>query len=201
MRKIAALIALSLAAFLAGCADDPALLGPAIKATFDEGLKAYDSGDYATAYQKWKSLDGADLAAMRNVGVMLRTGKGVEKDPAAAEAILGRAAEGGLFTAQADLGDMLLKGEAGPPDPKKAAGWLALAAQAGHPKAEFELGQLYEEGNGVPKNIETARALYKAAAEDGVADASARLAALPQELPPWVSAEPEPVSEQPATGH
>jgi len=201
MRKTAALIALSLAAFLGGCADDPELSGPAIKATFDDGLKAYDSGDYATAYQKWKSLDGADLAAMRNVGIMLRTGKGVQKDPEAAAAMLARAAEGGLFTAQADLGDMLLKGEAGPPNPKKAAGWLALAAQAGHPMAEFELGQLYEEGNGVPKNIETARALYKAAAEDGVADAAARLAALPRELPPWVQAEPAPAPDQPATGH
>ena len=63
---------------------------------------------------------------MRNVGTMLRTGKGVEKNPKAAEAMLERAAEAGLFTAQADLGDMLLKGEAGPPDPKAAAPWLAM---------------------------------------------------------------------------
>jgi TPR repeat protein len=184
MRKSAALLALSLAALLGGCAGDPELSGAAIKATFDEGLKAYDSGDFETAYKKWSSIDGADLAAMRNVGIMLRTGKGVQKDPKAAEAMLERAAEAGLFTAQADLGDMLLNGEAGPPDPKAAAPWLVMAAQAGHPRAQYELGQLYEQGVGVPKNIETARTLYKEAAASGMAEAAKRLAALPPEPPP-----------------
>ena len=184
MRKTAALIALSLAVLLGGCAGDSELSGAAIKATFDEGLKAYDSGDFETAYKKWSSIDGADLAAMRNVGIMLRTGKGVQKDPKAAEAMLERAAEAGLFTAQADLGDMLLKGEAGPPDPKGAAPWLAMAAQAGHPMAQYELGQLYEQGDAIPKNIEAARVLYRAAAAGGVEEAAKRLAALPPEPPP-----------------
>jgi TPR repeat protein len=167
------------AALLGGCAGDPQLSGGDIKTTFDEGLKAYDSGNYEAAYQKWSSIDEVDLAAMRNVGTMLRTGKGAQKDPKAAEAMLKRAAEAGLFTAQADLGDMLFKGEAGPPDPKAAAPWLAMAAEAGHPMAQYELGQLYEQGAGVRKDIEAARTLYKAAAAGGVADAAKRLAALP----------------------
>jgi TPR repeat protein len=181
MRKIhPALLALCLAgAVLAACADDPVDSSAAIKTIFDEGLKDYDSGNFEAAYKKWSTIDEVDLAAMRNVGIMLRTGKGVQKDPKAAEAMLQRAAEAGLFTAQADLGDMLLKGEAGPPDPKAAAPWLAMAAQAGHPMAQYELGQLYEQGDAIPKNIEAARALYKAAAAGGVAEAAKRLAALP----------------------
>ena len=182
MRKTAALIALSLA-LLGGCASDSALTSSAIQATFAEGLKDYDSGNYEAAYKTWSSIDTVDLAAMRNVGTMLRIGKGVQKNPKAAEAMLGRAAEAGLFTAQADLGDMLLKGEAGAPDPKAAAPWLAMAARAGHPMAQYELGQLYEQGVAIPKNIEAARALYKAAAAGGVADAAGRLAALPSEPP------------------
>jgi TPR repeat protein len=175
------LIALCLCGALAGaCADDP----QAIRQTFDEGLKAYDSGDFATAYQKWSSIEDADLAAMRNVAIMLRTGKGVKKDPQAAQEMLERAARAGLFTAQADLGDMLFKGEAGPPDPKAAAPWLALAARAGHPMAQLELGQLYEQGIAVPKNIEAARELYKAALAGGVAEAAKWLAGLPPEPPP-----------------
>ena len=167
------------AALLGGCADDPVLSSTTIQATFDEGLKDYDSGNYEAAFKKWSSIDDVDLAAMRNVGSMLRTGKGVQTDPKAGFSMLQRAAEAGLFTAQADVGDMLLKGEAGPPDPKAAAPWLALAAQAGHPIAQYELGQLYEQGAGVPKDIEAARSLYKAAVAGGVADAAKRLAALP----------------------
>jgi TPR repeat protein len=184
MRKSAALPALCLAAaLLGGCASDSTPTSSAIQATFAEGLKEYDSGNYEAAYKTWSSIDMVDLAAMRNLGTMLRIGKGVPKNPKAAEAMLERAAEAGLFTAQADLGDMLLKGEAGPPDPKAAAPWLAMAARAGHPTAQYELGQLYEEGVAIPKNIEAARALYKAAAAGGVADAANRLAALPPEPP------------------
>ena len=183
MRKTAALIALSVAALLGGCAAGPELSGATIQATFAEGLKEYDSGNYEVAYKTWSSIDEVDLAAMRNLGTMLRTGKGVQKNPKAAEAMLKRAADAGLFTAQADLGDMLFKGEAGPPDPKAAAPWLAMAAQAGHPMAQYELGQLYEQGIGVRKDIEAARTLYKAAAAGGVADAANRLATLPPEPP------------------
>jgi TPR repeat protein len=172
------------AALLGGCASDAELSGAAIQATFAEGLKDYDSGNYEAAYKKWSSIDDMDLAAMRNVGTMLRTGKGVPKDPKAAEAMLQRAAEAGLFTAQADLGDMLLNGEAGPPDPKAAAPWLAMAAGAGHPMAQYELGQLYEEGTAGTKDIEAARALYGAAAAGGIADATKRLAGLPPEPSP-----------------
>ncbi|MDE1938721.1 MAG: sel1 repeat family protein [Alphaproteobacteria bacterium] len=171
------------AAVATACASDPEDNGPALKAAFAKGLKFYDAGNYPDAYKTWKSIDEYDLAAMRNVAIMLREGKGVAKDPKAAEAMMQRAAEAGLFTAQADLGDMLLKGEAGPPNPSAAAPWLMLAAQAGHPMAEFELGQLYEQGIAVKKDIEIARKLYKAALAGGVTEAGARLDALPPEPP------------------
>lgn len=169
---------------LAGCASAPEDSGTAIKATFGAGLKAYDSGDFETAYKDWSSIKDVDLGAMRNVAVMLRTGKGVPKDPKAAEDLMARAADAGLFTAQADLADMLLKGEAGPPDPKAALPWLRRAADQDHPMAQFQLGQLYEQGIAVPKDIEMARKLYTRAAAGGVADAASRLAALPPDGPP-----------------
>ena len=183
--SFACLFALCLAGTtLSACAEDPPGASSAIETTFNEGLKDYDSGNFEAAYKKWSTIEDVDVAAMRNLGIMLRTGKGVQKNPKAAEAMLERAAEAGLFTAQADLGDMLLKGEAGPPDPKGAAPWLAMAAQAGHPMAQYELGQLYEQGDAIPKNIEAARVLYKAAAAGGVKDAAGRLAALPPQPSP-----------------
>ena len=169
------------AAFLAGCADKREDTSSDLKATFQQGLQAYDAGDYAQAYRVWVSIDDMDLAAMRNVATMLREGKGVKKDPKAAEEMMARAAEAGLFTAQADLGEMLLKGEAGPPDPKAAEPWLKLAALAGHPIAAFELAGIYAKGLTGHKDVEAARALYKEALAGGVTDAAAGLKALPPE--------------------
>ena len=185
-------------ALLSACAGT--LTTDNIRATFEAGLKDYDAGDYQAAYQKWKTIDEVDLAAMRNIALMLRTGKGVEKNPKAARDMMEQAAQAGLATAQADLADMLLKGEAGPPDVKAAIPWLELAAGAGHPVAAFQLGQLYEQGNFVKQNIETARKLYKTAAEAGMAEAEARLQAL---SPPAAAAPQNPPlpSPQPTIRH
>jgi TPR repeat protein len=153
--------------------------GEEIKTTFDAGVKDYDSGNYKDAYDKWSSIDEVDVAAMRNVALMLRKGEGVDKDPKAAMEKMQQAADAGLVTAQADLADMLIKGEAGPPDPKAAVPWLVSAAQAGHPIAAFKLGEMYEQGTVVTQNIEQARKFYKIAATAGVKGAAERLRALP----------------------
>ena len=190
MRARLALL-LSLAALLGACATGPDDSPTKMKVVFDQGLKAYDAGNYTEAYAKWSSIEDVDLAAMRNVAVMLRTGKGVKKDPQAALRIMTRAADAGLFTAQADVADMLLKGEAGPPDPKAALPWLIIAAKQGHPMAAYELAQLYEQGTVVPRDIDAARALYQAAAVGGVEDARKRLDALGAAVQPASTAPPE----------
>jgi TPR repeat protein len=167
--------------FASGCAssaaDDPKLT----KQIFDTGVAAYDVKNYAEAFKIFSSIDDRDLAAMRNVALMLRKGEGTEKDPKAAEEMYARAAQGGLATAAADLGEMLLNGEAGPPDAKAALPWLMGAAEAGHPVAALEAGEILEEGVAVPKNLATARQLYEQAAAAGMEEAKKRLAALPPE--------------------
>jgi TPR repeat protein len=151
--------------------------GPEIKAQFDAGVAAYDAGDYQQAFKLWWDLRYEDVAAMRNVAMMLRKGQGTTKDPKKAEEIYQRAAEAGLPTAQADLADMLLKGEAGPPDLASALPLLQAAAAANHPIAQFQLGELYETGAPplVPQNLEVARQLYAAAASHGMTAAADRL--------------------------
>ena len=62
---------------LTGCAS--ALTGRQIATTFDAGVAAYDAGHFDQAYAFWASIDGEDVAAMRNVGVLLRKGQGVKK--------------------------------------------------------------------------------------------------------------------------
>lgn len=150
------------------------------QATFNKGVEAYDAGRYEEAYKIFYDLaEDDDLAAMRNVALMLRRGKGVEKDPDEAQDWYERAAEAGLVTAQADLGVMLLDGETGKPDPKAAMPWLTRAAEAGHPMAQFRLGELYEKGTPfMSPDVEGAKKLYGAAAARGQKEAAARLASL-----------------------
>jgi TPR repeat protein len=154
-----------------------------LKSIFDQGVSAYDAGRYEEAFRTFKSIDGEDVAAMRNEGLMLRKGIGTEKDPQAAEDILERAAEAGLPTAQYDLAEMLLNGEAGDADPEAALPWLKRAAASHHPIAEFRLGQMLEEGKLVDRDIKAARALYGEAAAAGVPGAKERLAALGNPVP------------------
>jgi TPR repeat protein len=177
---------------LAGCAG---VSGDQLKTTFDSGLQAYDAGDYPTAYKIWSSIDDYDLAAMRNVAMMLREGKGVAKNPKKAEDLFETAAEAGLPTAQADLADMLLKGEAGPPDAKRALPLLEAAAAANHPVAQFELAEMYETGRDglVPQDSLVARRLYAAAAGHGMKEARDRLAQLGPEPSPAGAPPPPPL--------
>jgi uncharacterized protein len=171
-----------LAAVLAVLLATPALArdGAEIARVFDSGVAAYDAGNYQQAFKIWWDLRFEDIAAMRNLGMMLRKGQGTARDPKLAEEIYQRAAEAGLPTAQADLADMLLKGEAGPPDLERALPLLQAAAAANHPVAQFELGQLYETGAPplVLQNTEVARQLYVAAASHGMKEAADRAAFL-----------------------
>src|SRR5882757_10499436 len=114
MHKIFPLLtALVLCACFAGATGAEARSAAEIAAVFDAGVAAYDAGDYEKAFKIWWDLRYEDLAAMRNLGMMLRKGQGTPKDPAKAEEIYLRAAEVGMPTAQADLADMYLKGELG----------------------------------------------------------------------------------------
>jgi uncharacterized protein len=160
---------------------------------FDRGLKAYDTGQYATAYEIWSKIKDQDLAAMRNVALMLRKGQGVKKDPQKAEDLFETAANAGMINAQVDLAEMLLNGEAGPPNPKRALGLLQGAASSQHPIAEYLLGQMYETGNAVPKDTNRAVELYIAAARGGLKDAKDRLASLGMTQPqPQPQSPPKP---------
>jgi TPR repeat protein len=175
-QKLFPLLTLALCACLAVTPAAQARSSAEIAADFASGVAAYDTGDYQKAFHIWWELRFEDLAAMRNLGMMLRKGLGTEKDPKKAEEIYLRAAEVGMPTAQADLADMYIKGELGDPDLAAALPLLARAAAANHPGAQFQLGEFYETGAPplVPQDLEKARELYAAAARSGMPEAIAR---------------------------
>jgi TPR repeat protein len=170
-----------------------------IATDFALGVTAYDAGDYEKAFKIWWELRFEDLAAMRNLGMMLRRGIGTAKDPKRAEEVYLRAAEVGMPTAQADLADMYIKGDLGPPNLAAAVPLLARAAAANHPGAQYQLGEFYETGAPplVPKDLEKARELYAAAARSGMPEAIARSQFLGQPTA-QPAANPAPASGAPA---
>lgn len=127
---LAAILALSLALSganptLAGGTDDGS-------ASFTEGLRAYDAGDYGEAVKTWRRLaergNGEAEAALAG---LYAQGLGVRRDAAQAAHWYRRAARRGHGVAQMNLGDMLARGEGVKRDPVKAYVWLELAARQG----------------------------------------------------------------------
>jgi hypothetical protein len=45
-----------------------------VAAVFDAGVAAYDAGHFDQAYKIWSGIQNEDLAAMRNMAMMLRKG-------------------------------------------------------------------------------------------------------------------------------
>src|SRR5690606_41788979 len=65
--------------------------------SFNEGLLAYDKGDYARAFEIWLPLaQQDDLASMRNVALLLKEGRGTASDATRALYYYQRAGRGGL---------------------------------------------------------------------------------------------------------
>ncbi len=76
-------------------------------AGFDEGMAAYNRGDYATALREWSSLaEQGDANAQYNLGLMNYHGQGVPEDHAEAMRWYHKAARQGDARAQYNLGSM-----------------------------------------------------------------------------------------------
>ncbi len=171
------------------------MLAPPARADFVAGVRAYDAGDYATAYREWLPLaEDGDVAAMRNIGTLYRLGRGVKQDFAQAAHWYRGAAELGFSHAETNLGELYLTGEGVPQDAAEAARWFTRAANQGEGLAAFSLAALYESGRGVTQNEGTALFWYRRAAAAGYAPAQARLAALGPVMPP-ASSPPAPVAK------
>ncbi len=98
-------------------------------AGFDEGLAAYQRGDYATALREWRPLAEQGVAeAQSRLGFMYTFGEGVPQDDAEAVKWYRKAAEQGYAKAQYALGLMYANGQGVPQDYAKAHMWYDLAA-------------------------------------------------------------------------
>lgn len=123
-------------------------------AGFKEGSDAYDRGDYATAMREWHPLaEQGHVIAQKNLGVIYRQGRGVERNYAEAIKWYRKAADAGNAKAQFSLGLMYHEAQGVSQNYTQAAKWYRKAAEQGVKLAQYNLGLMYYEGKGVPRNF------------------------------------------------
>lgn len=106
--------------------------GPAFSG-FDDGLAAYDAGDYATARDLWISLaESGDARAQTALAGLYLGGYGVARDFRMAAIWFRRAAEQGDAIAQLNLGELYESGRGVSRDRVEAWRWYSYAARQGN---------------------------------------------------------------------
>lgn len=145
-------------------------------AGFDEGLAAYERGDYQTAFREFMPLAVAeDSSAQYSIGRMYRLGQGAPQNYTEAVRWYRIAAAQGEAKAQNDLGSMYEYGLGVPQDYAEAVRWFRMAAVQGEATAQNNLGSMYHYGLGVPRNDAEAVRWSRMAADQGEADAQYNL--------------------------
>jgi uncharacterized protein len=133
-----------------------AMSGAAVAGPFEDGIAAYQRGDYATAYRLWRPLaDQGNADAQDNLGKMYAEGQGVPQDYAEAVKWYRLAADQGNAQAQTNLGVMYYEGQGVPQDYAEAAKWYRLAADQDNADGQYNLGIMYAKGRtgGLPPDF------------------------------------------------
>ncbi len=146
--------------------------------SYDDGLRAYDTGDFAKALEIWGPLaENGDAVAQYSLGKLLENGGvGVPRDLAEAAKWYQRSASQGIAAAQNNLGLMYAQGRGVPQDVTLAVKFWRDAAAKDHVVAKFNLALAYFRGEGVAEDRVEAQRWFRAAAELGLADAQYALA-------------------------
>jgi TPR repeat protein len=122
-------------------------------AGMEEGLAAFNRGDFATAFKEWKPLaEQGDAEAQYNLGVLYQYGRGAPQDDAEAAKWFRQAAEQDDPDAQYSLGVLYSEGRGVDKDLDEAATWLRRAADQGHAGAAGRLAAISGLGSAEPKD-------------------------------------------------
>ncbi len=117
---------------------------------FEEGGKAYKSGNYELAAQKFMEVaDKNDHRAMYALGSMYASGKGVDQDYKKAFGLFRQAARYGRPDAHYKMGIMYEEGLGVGQNYKRALRMYQFGAKKGYGPAQYRLGMCYLKGLGV----------------------------------------------------
>ena len=122
-------------------------------ADFDDGVAAYDRGDFATALREFRTLaEQGHANAQYYLGSMHYDGIGVTKNDAEAVKWFRRAAKQGHVWSQHNIGFVYEYGIGVTKNDAEAVKWYRKAAEQGHAPAQNNLSVMYAKGAGVPKD-------------------------------------------------
>jgi uncharacterized protein len=143
----------------------------------EDGIAAYQRGDFATALQLFQPLaERGDASAQCNLGVMYEQGRGVAQNYREAMRWFRLAAVQGNASAQSNLGVRYYKGQGIAQDYGEAMKWYRMSAEQRNPEAQFNLGVMYEEGRGIAQDRVRAHMWFNLAAASS-SDENGKLAA------------------------
>ena len=155
------------------------LIGPSY-ADFQDGVNAYDQGEFVKAFYEFESLAENGIAdAQYYLGYMFLTGKAPEEkrstfadttlrpknDLRNAFPWLEKAAKQGNVDAQRELGLMYSRGGFIGKDYVKANEWWLKAAEQGDVWAQESVAFSYKKGEGLPQDYKKAMMWFKKVAE------------------------------------
>ena len=147
-----------------------------ILSDFNDGLDAYNQGDYDIAFEEWLPYaEQGDADAQYNLALVYDFGY---KDYDQAFKWYRRSALQGNEDAQYNLALMYENGKGVLKDYKEAVKWYRKAANQGYAKAQVNLGLMYSKGYGVEVNKYEAVKWYKKSAEQGNFTAQNNLAVM-----------------------
>lgn len=151
-----------------------------VLADLKSGHAAWDQGDYATAVREWRELaDQGNADAQFNMAQAYRLGRGLERDPAQAEALLAKAAAQGHLRAIDTYGLLLFQNG----KREQSMPYVTAAAERGNPRAQYLLGIAHFNGDLAEKNWVRAYALMTLANTAGFEPARAGIAQMDDFIP------------------
>ncbi len=170
---------------------------PLVAGPYEEGVAAYDAGDYEAAYRLQRPLAEEGLAqAQVNLGIMFAYGRGVAQNDGEAFEWFRRAADQGDPLAQHNLGVIYDLGKGVRMDPTEAMRWFRKAADQGLADAQYDLGRMYAEGRGVLQDRIQAYVWLSLAAAQGYQKAVGSRNLVIKEMTPAQIAEAERLAGQ-----
>ena len=151
----------------------------ALSETFEEGLDAYNKGDYNLAFDILIThAEEGHLQSQIIIAEMYSNGEGTNKNSGAAQYWKEQVfytyksyADEGNAAGQYLVGEKYYTGDGVEKDMNQAIKYTRLSAEQGFAKAQYNLGTFYYFGEGVEQDLEKAFELILLSAEQGFATA------------------------------
>jgi len=155
------------------------LLASMAVAGTEEGVAAFEAGNYEKAFEELKpAAEEGNARAQGYIGEIYLGVPSTEKNYAKAKKWLTKSVDNGYSSAANSLGLIYENGLSVGKNTKQAFNFYKIAAKGGDPSGQFNLGRVYKRGIGTERDYSRAALWFERSAEAGVNSAKVALAEL-----------------------